>query len=65
MSARSENMLKGIQPGTQQAIQAMNAKAAEFCSAIDAFDRIARDRIRGRVTPTWRRRRAPLGRWLL
>lgn len=36
---------EGRQPETQQAIRAMNAKAAELCKAIDAFDRIARDRI--------------------
>lgn len=42
----NQDVARGIQPGTQQAIQAMNAKAAEFSSAIDAFDRIARDRIR-------------------
>ncbi len=40
-----QDVAQGIQPGTQQAIQAMNAKAAEFCTAIDAFDRIARARI--------------------
>lgn len=42
----NQDVAQGIQPGTQQAIQAMNAKAAEFSSAIDAFDRIARDRMR-------------------
>jgi len=40
-----QDVAQGIQPETQQAIQAMNAKAAEVCAAIDAFDRIARDRI--------------------
>ena len=40
-----QDVAQGIQPGTQQAIQAMNAKAAQFGAAIDAFDRIARDRI--------------------
>ncbi|MGH6879181.1 MAG: hypothetical protein ACREHV_17615 [Rhizomicrobium sp.] len=40
-----QDVAQGIQPGTQQAISAMNAKAAELCTAIDTFDRIARDRI--------------------
>lgn len=40
-----KDVAQGIQPGTQQAIEAMNAKAAELCAAIDMFDRIARDRI--------------------
>jgi hypothetical protein len=40
-----QDVAQGIQPGTQQAIKAMNAKAVEFCATIDAFDRIARDRI--------------------
>ncbi|MBY5421049.1 hypothetical protein [Rhizobium leguminosarum] len=40
-----QDVAQGIQPGTRQAIEAMNAKATAFCAAIDAFDRIARDRI--------------------
>lgn len=40
-----QDVVQGIQPGTQQVIQRMNANAAELCTAIDAFDRIARDRI--------------------
>ncbi|MGJ4898644.1 hypothetical protein ACQR2B_28035 [Bradyrhizobium oligotrophicum] len=40
-----QDVAKEIQPGTGQAIKAMNAEAAMFCAAIDAFDRIARDRI--------------------
>ena len=40
-----QDAAQGIQPGTQLAIKAMNAKAGEFCATIDAFDRIARDRI--------------------
>lgn len=41
----NQDVAQGIQPGTQKAIQAMNAHAAQLCVAIDAFDRIARDRI--------------------
>lgn len=40
-----QDFAQGIQPGTLQAIRTMNAKAAEVAAAIDAFDRIARDRI--------------------
>ena len=41
----SQDVAQGIQPTTQQAIRAMNAKAAELCATIDVFDRVARDRI--------------------
>ncbi|SFJ75219.1 hypothetical protein SAMN05216304_113104 [Bosea sp. OK403] len=40
-----QDVAQGVQPGTQQAIKEMNAKAVELCATIDAFDRIARDRI--------------------
>lgn len=36
----------GLQPRTEQAIRDLNARATEFSAAIDAFDRLARDRIR-------------------
>ncbi|WP_315810786.1 hypothetical protein [Bradyrhizobium sp. SZCCHNR3107] len=36
----------GLQPGTVEAIRAMNARANELSAAIDSFDRLARDRIR-------------------
>jgi hypothetical protein len=41
-----EDVARGTQPGTEQAIRDMNAKATELSAAIDAFDRLARDRIR-------------------
>jgi hypothetical protein len=36
----------GIQPGTEKAIKAMNTLAGELSAAIDAFDRITRQRLR-------------------
>jgi hypothetical protein len=41
-----EDLEKGVQPGTQKAIKAMNELATELSAAIDNFDRTARDRIR-------------------
>ena len=37
---------EGLQSTTREGIRAMDAKAAELAQAIDAFDRLARDRIR-------------------
>jgi hypothetical protein len=41
----NQDVIQGIQPGTQQAIRTMNAKAVELCAAMDMFDRVSRDRI--------------------
>jgi hypothetical protein len=41
-----EDLAKGIQPGTLQAIKEMDERATELSAAIDNFDRTARDRIR-------------------
>jgi hypothetical protein len=41
-----EDLAKGIQRGTLQAIKEMDERATELSAAIDNFDRTARDRIR-------------------
>ena len=41
-----EDLARGVQPGTLQAIREMNERATELSEAIDNFDRTARDRIR-------------------
>lgn len=41
-----EDRRRGIQPSTLKAIGAMNEKASEFAASIDAFERVARDRVR-------------------
>ena len=41
-----QDIRDGIQPTTHQAIAQMNSKAHELSDAIDAFDRLARDRVR-------------------
>jgi|GEM_PF-1182748 len=41
-----EDLEKGVQPGTMQAIKGMDNLATELSTAIDSFDRVARDRIR-------------------
>ena len=41
-----EDMARGVQLRTEQAIRDMNAKATELSAAIDSFDRLARDRVR-------------------
>lgn len=40
------DMAEGLQPGTEQAIGELNAKASEFSTALDVLDRVARDRLR-------------------
>ena len=41
-----EDARVGVQAGTLQAIRDMNTRATELSAAIDAFDRVSRDRIR-------------------
>ncbi len=41
-----EDVRIGVQAGTLQAVREMNARATELSAAIDAFDRVSRDRIR-------------------
>lgn len=41
-----QDAAQGTQPGTVEAVRDLNAGAAELSSAIDGFDRLARDRIR-------------------
>ena len=40
------DVAKGVQQSTLEAIRAMNERASQFSTALDAFDRVARERIR-------------------
>lgn len=46
------DVMHGMQPTTVAAIAAINGKASELTGAIDAFERVARDRVRSAVTVT-------------